>query len=74
MTAVAAQETQILRQFRDKIPYRPECNNCGEKFFRKKFEENLKESGILEDIEEASELFYMECPGCGSPQDFSERR
>jgi DNA-directed RNA polymerase subunit RPC12/RpoP len=68
---IAETEDQILEAFRNTVPYRPECGNCGEKFFRKEFEKNLKESGVLEHVDSEQELAYMECPNCGTPQDFS---
>jgi DNA-directed RNA polymerase subunit RPC12/RpoP len=68
---IATSEDQMLQAFRDTVPYRPECENCGEKFFRKQFEKTLKETGVLEQVESKSELTYLECPNCGTPQDFS---
>ncbi|MFB6199612.1 MAG: hypothetical protein ABEJ83_01930 [Candidatus Nanohaloarchaea archaeon] len=68
---VAATRDQLLEAFRENVPWRPECDNCGQKFFRKEFEENLKENGLLEDIDSETEISYLQCPNCGTPQDFS---
>lgn len=70
---IAASEDRLLEEFRNIVRYKPECSNCGKEFFRKELEENLKESGALEDVESGRELSYIQCPNCGKAQDFASR-
>ncbi|MFB6159209.1 MAG: hypothetical protein ABEJ95_06165 [Candidatus Nanohalobium sp.] len=71
MTAAKTQGREsLLEDFRNTVPYRPECGNCGEKFFRKEIENALEEAGAFEQVKKASELAFTECPECGAIQDF----
>ena len=72
MTAATAQEDQIIRKFRDTVPWHPQCPECGAKIFRKAIEKTLKERGILKDVETVGELTLITCPECNQVIDVAE--
>lgn len=77
-TGSLSQEEHGIATLRREMPYKVKCPECDSKFYRKVFENKLREQirqeeGLIEQLENDYDIAYWNCPKCETAVDFSQR-